>query len=318
MSCTVLSQKSVHGITVITPALRETLRLSEFLPGSVPPYAILSHTWGPEEVTFQEMQKGSDEELSQKAGFRKIKGTCEQAMRDKIPYAWVDTCCIDKTSSAELQEAINSMWRWYEEAMVCYAYLSDVDCEVHEDCITTRAQGVGSRGTEDVGRRLPESFSKSAWFTRGWTLQELLAPINVDFFDRTWALLGTKKTLIPDLCRITGVDLPALDGIVELSSFSIAKRMSWAAERKTTRGEDRAYSLLGLFGVSMPMLYGEGAERAFVRLQEELMKYVVDHSIFAWFPRTTRGSNLLAHSPADFAGMGDIVPWGNPEPYQMS
>ena len=220
-------------------------------------------------------------------GYAKIVQTCALAALDGLGYAWVDTCCIDKGSSAELSAAINSMYRWYHEAAVCYAFLSDVE-------------------DDDVGGDTgAAAFASSAWFSRGWTLQELLAPAKVEFYNVSWRKIGTKATLCTAIVAKTGIDMDALNG-GNLAAFSIARRMSWAAGRKTTVPEDAAYCLFGLFAVNMPMLYGEG-ERAFVRLQEEIMKHSADHSLFAWSSNEPCARGLLARSPADFAGCADIV-----------
>jgi hypothetical protein len=172
---------------------------------------------------------------------------------------------IDKTSSAELTEAINSMYSWYREAAVCYAYLSDV---LTKDGIDIENRSIGS-------------FAKSRWFTRGWTLQELLAPTNVLFYDADWAEIGSKAELCEDVSIITGIPSQALAGATHLGAFPIAERMSWASTRSTTRVEDAAYCLLGIFDVNMPLLYREGY-KAFSRLQDEIMRTSTDQSIFAW------------------------------------
>ncbi|KAK3320441.1 heterokaryon incompatibility protein-domain-containing protein [Cercophora scortea] len=259
--------------------------------GTPPPYAILSHMWGKEEVSARDLARA---DVSQLAGFKKIKYCCEQALQDDLEYAWVDTCCIDKTSSAELSEAINSMFRWYLNAKVCYAYLEDID-------------------SYDFGSNAPiDSLGASRWFTRGWTLQELLAPDNLVFYSSSWGRLGTKEKLIDALSHITKIRRYYLGpGVVNrLKSSCIAQKMSWAAERNTTRVEDMAYCLLGLFDINMPLLYGEGA-RAFTRLQEELLKQYHDHSIFAWgLSGSGRTGGLLAKSPADFQGCEKIAVFG--------
>jgi hypothetical protein len=177
----------------------------------------------------------------------------------------VDTCCIDKTSSAELSEAINSMFRWHEIATICYAYLTDVYSYADS----------------------PE-FAKSRWFRRGWTLQELLAPSVLRFFNASWTYIGDRSQLSSVIVAITKIDIHYLDvglgtneyRIESIRSAPVARRMSWASERVTMRVEDMAYCLLGIFGVNMPMLYGEGG-RAFVRLQEEILKESIDMTIFA-------------------------------------
>lgn len=265
--------------------------------GDPPPYAILSHTWGREEVSLQDL---AQPEVSRKEGFKKIRYCCEQSLKDNLEFAWVDTCCIDKSSSAELSEAINSMFRWYLNARVCYAYLRDV---------ATVYPGSSEPGPE---------FYTSKWFTRGWTLQELLAPDAVVFYSKSWQKIGTKKELIGTLSQITNIDSYFLgpEADTRLRFASIAQKMSWASKRTTTRVEDIAYSLLGIFDISLPLLYGEST-RAFTRLQEKLIEQHHDHSIFAWgLSGSGRTSGLFAASPADFLGCEDIIPfnWRNDVP----
>ncbi|KAH7924778.1 HET-domain-containing protein, partial [Leucogyrophana mollusca] len=225
----------------------------------VPEYAILSHRWGEEEVCFPDINGAHAPNLK---GYSKIERCCAQALRDGHQYVWVDTCCIDKSSSAELSEAINSMYHWYREAQVCYAHLDDV-CSDEDP------------SSEDSG------FSLSEWFMRGWTLQELIAPETVIFFAKDWVEIGSKISLISTIAGITAVDEDVLLGTLPLKDVSVAKKMSWASWRETTRVEDRAYSLMGLFGVNMPLIYGEG-KNAFARLQGEIMRKSTDQSIFAW------------------------------------
>jgi ankyrin repeat protein len=252
--------------------------LIERFGDDIPPYAILSHTWGSpdEEVTFQDLQAGLGEH---KRGYRKIIFCGKQAADDGLKFFWVDTCCIDKTSSAELSEAINSMYMWYQAAEVCYAYLADVP----------------SIGT------LPNS----RWFTRGWTLQELIAPTEVVFFSEEWERLGTRLELSKSIQDCTGIPERVFLESTSLDSFSVAQKMSWAANRNTTRVEDRAYSLIGIFGINMPLIYGEG-ENAFIRLQEEIMKISDDHSLFAWTSQDNRGG-CLATSPLAFFNCANVV-----------
>ncbi|EIW58116.1 HET-domain-containing protein, partial [Trametes versicolor FP-101664 SS1] len=247
-------------------------------------YAILSHTWRSAE---QGSEQSYDDvcKLQAEAGYRLI---------------WNDACCIDKSSSAELTEAINSMFQWYRLADVCYVYLADVPDE----------DAFGAR------------FARSKWHRRGWTLQELIAPKRVVFLTQNWRMIGTKFGLALTLEKITNIDFNVLTGRAALDSISVARRMSWAARRETTRVKDRAYSLLGIFGVHMPTIYGEGSN-AFLRLQEEIIKAIPDQSIFAWgracvlasshvkdnrLPGDTDGYGLLAESPAAFSGSGDVCP----------
>lgn len=239
-----------------------TYTLKEFPnKDDIPPYAILSHRWrGDSEVLFSHI--GNLDVAKQMQGFVKIARCASQAIEDKLEYVWVDTCCIDKSSSSELSEAINSMFLWYKNSAICYVYLDDVESnpEDHE------AQEA--------------SFARSEWFTRGWTLQELIAPRRVVFYTQDWTSIGSKVTLAPIIESITKVQRSVLL-FDHNAGVSVAKKMSWAANRRTTREEDRAYSLMGLFGVNMPTIYGEG-KNAFLRLQEEIMKLSSDHSIFAW------------------------------------
>lgn len=268
-------------------------------------YAIFSHTWGQaeDEVSFQDMERGIAET---KPGYQKVFNICERAKADGHQSIWIDTCCIDKSSSAELSEAINSMYKWYSDATICYAYLDDVPAP-------------NSR------THLFSTFEKSRWFERGWTLQELIAPKNLMFLTKDWKEIGSKSTFPIKLSEITGIDLGILTGATNLESMSVAKKMSWASRRKTTRKEDIAYCLMGLFNVNMPMLYGEGS-RAFIRLQEEIMRYSDDQSLFAWEDHRPDVPNdaccgLLAAHPRMFAGSSKIEPYGDWErrvPYSMS
>jgi WD40 repeat protein len=222
------------------------------------PYAILSHTWGEddEEVTFEDLKDGSGKT---KNGYRKLRFCGQQAARDGLQYFWVDTCCINKSRDSELSEAINSMFRWYCKAAICYVYLADV---------WTKDQMDPSLKPWEA------AFKNSQWFTRGWTLQELIAPPLVEFFSLNGNRLGDKKSLEVLLHKITGIPVLALRGR-PLSDFSFDVRVSWARKRDTKREEDLAYSLLGILGISIPVIYGEGKENAFRRLYREL-KYHLD------------------------------------------
>ena len=245
----------------------------------VPPYAILSHRWGSidDEVSYQDLTQRRAEAY-RKIGYQKIQSCCRHAFQDGFSYAWVDTCCIDKTSSAELSEAINSMYRWYEESQVCYVYLNDAMDK--------------------------KSMKDSQWFTRGWTLQELIAPKKVRFFNSDWNYIGEKTELTKTLYETTGIPVRVLLNY-SVHDVCVSQVMFWASRRQATRIEDRAYSLLGLFNISLPILYGEGL-RAFKRLQEEIIRTSIDHSIFAWHLTTADYSGLLAASPDDFARSGKI------------
>ncbi|KAF5010672.1 hypothetical protein FDECE_3180 [Fusarium decemcellulare] len=260
-------------------------------------YAILSHTWGNDEVLFDDIQSPARMQEMRKSngtGYRKISQACEKAAGRGFDYIWIDTCCINKSSSAELSEALNSMFRWYRNAAVCFAHLSDVF--IHP-------MGVVA------------GLKQSRWFTRGWTLQELLAPDEVEFFDINWSPLGERHSLAATISEITGIEEAFLiqpdskkrrNISTLLQRENVATRMGWMAHRETTRTEDVAYSLMGIFGINMPILYGEG-KRAFLRLQEKVLKKTGDQSILVWrWPsaqkptETLHRMHFLADSPANF------------------
>ena len=263
------------------------LTLSSFYDECIPPYAILSHTWGDDEVSFEDLLQKASSELEKWEGYSKIRSCCTLAASAGYDFVWIDTCCIDKTSSAELSEAINSMYRWYQDAGVCYAYLDDV-LTFNKDSLTS-----------DGGR----DFRESRWFTRGWTLQELLAPKFVEFYRSDWQYCGSKSALGAQISLITGIQE---DHIFDINEASAAQKMSWASGRMTTRVEDIAYSLMGIFDVNMPLLYGEG-KKAFIRLQHEIVKVSDDESLFAWTDDSLVESGIFAQSPKVFAGSGNVV-----------
>ncbi|KAF2181339.1 HET-domain-containing protein [Zopfia rhizophila CBS 207.26] len=260
-----------------------TLIAEEVTKLPIPPYAILSHTWDETELSLQDLQSPDRES---KAGYKKIQQSCEIA-KSRHSCIWIDTCCIDKSSSAELSEAINSMYRWYEDSEICHVYLADFESD----------------------QASVEGLRKCKWFTRGWTLQELLAPSNVIFWNKNWTKIGTKAELAKIISQITRIPLPVLRGSSPLHC-TVAQRLSWASNRETTRGEDTAYSLLGLFDVHLAPIYGEGATKAFMRLQEEILRRWNDHSIFIWTPsHESRNFGLLATSPKPFCKHKECFKW---------
>ncbi|KAK3334095.1 HET-domain-containing protein [Cercophora scortea] len=274
----------------------KTYELKEFMGSNIPRYAVLSHTWEEEEVTFQHFTQLPHDEVTKMKGYSKIQHTCRLARKSGINWAWVDTCCIDKTSSAELSEAINSMFMWYADSAVCYAYLSDLEPDEKKDDKAPIAK-----------------YAHCRWFTRGWTLQELIAPKRMGFYNKKWAFQGEKTTLSEELAEITKINQRVLGNGGLLSTIPVAQRMSWAANRQTTRVEDLAYCLLGIFGVQIPLLYGEGS-KAFIRLQEEIVKESNDLSLFAWRNPSTsqKYCGILAASPQDFEYCANIELRGDP------
>ena len=283
----------------------DSYEVKEFLGDGVPEYAVLSHTWGREEVSLQDMQDLGSARC--KKGFIKIQHCCRQAKADGWQWAWIDTCCIDKTSSAELSEAINSMYRWYSNSMACYAYLSDAEINSTDEFSSLLSSPRHSQ-------QLPR------WFYRGWTLQELVAPFDVAFYASDWLYIGSKRALKDPLSEATGVPAPILVHSRSLFTIPVASRMRWASKRFTTREEDLAYCLLGLFNVNMPLLYGEGP-KAFVRLQQEILKVTNDHTMFLWgllpeaeyqtaiaLANGVRTTGMVAQNPRDFRKVHDATP----------
>ncbi|EJT75546.1 hypothetical protein GGTG_05479 [Gaeumannomyces tritici R3-111a-1] len=317
----------------------ETLQMKMFFGESVPEYAILSHTWVEgEEVDFQEMaryggaldrgdstnsegvctcacpcQSLISDIVRRRPGHEKIVRICRLARERNIDWAWVDTCCIDKSSSAELSEAINSMYRWYNRAKVCFVFLADLDLDPESDLASY------SEPTE-----LEEALGRCRWFTRGWTLQELIAPVAIEFYNRHWKKVGSHATLQSALAKASGIrNLTFGDGSFfrnrgarALQDVAVAERMSWASKRRTTRVEDVAYCLMGIFDINMPLLYGEG-QKAFQRLQEEILKRSNDMSIFCSSSNYAKklcwyGWDVLPVSPSAFDGSRDFWP---PNPF---
>ena len=336
-----------------------SLVLHEFFDSQIPEYAILSHRWGKNETTYKEMRKGPLAAPSG-PGLDKIIEFCRLASKDSYEWAWIDTCCIDKRSSSELSEAINSMYEWYKAASHCYIHLSDVSWwTASGEYDYHAAPGNYDQAGSKVGfwtarqRRLSRTeletqIRASAWFRRGWTLQELLAPhySKIHFVDSQWEDIGTLADLATIVSEITCINKKyvcldryinpedlnpwgfssTLLGVAQFTAGpsttppSVAQIMSWASCRETSRGEDMAYCLLGLFGVNMPLLYGEGATRAFYRLQVAIMMKDNDESLFAWTTNSCTVSGMLAPSPEWFADCGDIIrgPVTNRPPYSMT
>ncbi|KAK4893397.1 hypothetical protein LTR27_008293 [Elasticomyces elasticus] len=316
-----------------------TLQLEDFFAQpNKPEYVIISHRWGADEVSYKDYVKGRYEPTQ--AGYQKIAGCCDFARRWDWDYVWIDTCCIDKRSSAELSEAINSMYAWYRNARECFVYLTDVTLPAEDTDWKTQ-------------------FTKSAWFARGWTSRTTI------FCGPNWTVLGVKLVaegidakvwkhvkdmdiLIEPITDATGIPFDALAQPNTLGSYSGAQRMSWAAHRNTTREEDGAYCLLGIFDINMPLLYGEGT-KALRRLQLEIIRQTNDESIFVFDrmfdheetteprardPHTViilpdsqnlnefrkRSLPLLAISPRQFAGCEGVVKERSLQrlPYQMT
>lgn len=260
--------------------------LRRFDDGKNPQYAILSHRWlhESEEVTFPDIQSRHRRSYSRKLGYGKIRGCCREALRNDIGWVWIDTCCIDKDNLDEYGAAIRSMFSWYRDANVCYVYLGDVGSSVR------------------TGEMDMSEFEHSAWFQRGWTLQELLAPTELEFFDKEWNFTGSRQELQEHISNATKIHPHFLDNTLPIARASVAERMSWAAYRITTKPEDMAYCLLGIFDVTMHFDYGRDVgDKAFETLQEEIMRKTDDQTLFTWRSWDAhRHGGLLARSPRDF------------------
>jgi tetratricopeptide (TPR) repeat protein len=229
------------------------LILADFRGKTIPPYAILSHRWSDSEILIEDVSNETYKEKEE--GYRKLGFCAKQAAQDELQYFWIDTCCIDRWNNNERSKAINSMFQWYKNAAQCYVFLTDVSV---------------STATEPVQRSDWEtSFRASAWFTRGWTLQELIAPVSIEFFSREGRRIGDKASLDQLLHNITNIPLAALRNC-PLNEFTTSERERWVETRRTKEEEDIVYCLLGILGVSMPTAYGEGQESARSRLQAEL------------------------------------------------
>ncbi|KIW28440.1 uncharacterized protein PV07_08106 [Cladophialophora immunda] len=266
------------------------LRLTDDLHDNVPAYAILSHTWGDDkdEVAFDDLKS---ESWKNKAGSAKIGFCGEQAKKDKLEHFWVDTCCINKNNQNELSQAITMMFGWYRDAQKCYVYLSGVRAE--------------ENGNTDSGQSTWEpNFRRSRWFTRGWTLQELLAPDNVEFFSEEGKFLGTKQTLAQSIHEVTTIPLAALCG-TPLAQFPIDEKLRWTERRETKKKEDGAYCLLGIFNVFMTLNYGEG-DNAFCRLRGKINKKFGSNVAARLGAAGEVRSPRLCQSPAPLNGITNL------------
>jgi hypothetical protein len=216
--------------------------LTNHLQEPIPIYGILSHRWGAagDEITYEEIKDGTRRSINEddlaRPGFRKIQFCRERADDDGLRYFWIDTCCIDKQNEVELSHALNSMFYWYQQAARCYVYLSDVSSPMGQD----------------------STFESSEWFTRGWTLQELVAPESVVFYSSEGLRLGDKSSLSEQIHRTTRIPVKALKGLSSMNMFSVNERFQWAEGRHTTKPEDMAYCLLGIFNVRMTPIYADG------------------------------------------------------------
>lgn len=278
----------------------------------IPPYAILSHRWVGRELVFGDFDTVSKDRLrsvatanpvpkttgavedvgdGNEASIYKVAGACAQVRQTaEIRHLWIDTVCINQGGSREFSSAINSMFNWYHNAAVCYVYLYDVTWNVADDPEGSDLQ-----------------FRQSKWFERGWTLQELLAPKKIEFYDRDWRYIGSKESLMKEIAKATRI---AEEHLKDFSTASIAQKMSWLSRRTTSFIEDRAYCMLGLFGVYLDARYGQG-ELEFLRLQQEIFDStpagaIFDESMFAWQSDLIETSGLLAPAPSCFVNSGHV------------
>ena len=221
------------------------LRLEQFFEDQIPHYAILSHTWEDEEVTFQDMQKGHG---PSRKGWQKIESCCKLVREiGNQEYVWIDTCCIDKSSSSELTESINSMFDWYARSEICYAYLKDVPYVRHDRLFHNEFYDLDLPFPKSFDLNFAAAFRRSRWFTRGWTLQELLTPEFVVFLNSGWTAITTKQLSVQIIQEVTGIEPQYLRGpLKRFSRATIARKMCWASGRQTTRKRGPCIFFAGL------------------------------------------------------------------------
>ncbi|RBQ67928.1 hypothetical protein FVER14953_21114 [Fusarium verticillioides] len=256
-------------------------------------------------------------------GWSKLKDYCDRASKDGWEWAWMDTCCIDKTNPADTQEAINAMFRWYQNAGVCYAHLSDVDAATTSQILSFTEDTSLDSSMDSLRTAAKNKFIGAKWFTRGWTLQELLAPHYLIFVDREWRHMGTRESWALEIEKASNIEARHLNAFnpTDFASCSTAMRFSWASGRETTVEEDESYSLLGLFGISLPLIYGEGGRQAFNRLQRQLIHVYHDDSVFAWKssqPNPKPGVGILARSVKDFRHASKVIAGQYGNAYSMT
>jgi hypothetical protein len=258
-----------------------TYQVSVFNEAAAPRYAAISHTWGPDEVVFKDLVNFQYATL--RGGFAKLQGACLTVIKLGIEWIWIDTVCIDRSSSVEVSDSVNSIFRWFRNSQFCIVYLDDL-CP------------------DDEGSASFRQLKACRWMTRSWTLQEVIAPRDVRFFSRRWTQIGTKESLLLQISVITGVDPDVLMDADRLPDVSAGRKMSWAANRSTTFVEDLAYSLVGIFGLYTTVSYGEGSI-AFIRLQKEILRTSKDATLFLWQATASqqRCRGAFAHSPIEFA-----------------
>ncbi|CEJ93232.1 hypothetical protein VHEMI08840 [[Torrubiella] hemipterigena] len=276
----------------------QTSRIIEILPPNIPKYAILSHTWDvvtklPPPAAIQWAVDVQSKKYL--ALLPKIIEASRLALEQGIDYLWTDWLCIDSSSSASLEKAVNGALSLLQQCALCIVHLDDLEKDSFDE----------------------EGLAQCRYWTRSWTLQELIIPQNVQFYDASWKLCGEKHDadVSTIVSTVTGIPVPVLVEPDALWDTALAVRMSWAARRTCRREEDIAYSLLALAGVTLQVRYGEGSEATFLRFQEEVLRNTRDTSLLAW--RSSVGDlprGLLARSPLEFQHFqstpaNDSRPW---------
>lgn len=262
-------------------------------PGPIeawPPYATVSHCRECQDVTIDDRHDVDTQDLnfdSQTAVPPWIIRACIEVRAFGVDLLWVATHCMGRSSRTEHSAAINSLFQIFQGAQICLVHLEDIEAP--------------KNSLEHLGQQIQQS----RWAKRVWMLQELIASEDLQFYDAHWNPVGTKRSLLPILSRQLGIDAAVLEDSKCLLDFPVARRMSWASRLSTIRPEDFAYSLLGIFGVHLTIMYGEGGIAAFIRLQEEILKGTDDVTLFAWKSaddQKYRGA--FAHSPSEFEHFG--------------
>ncbi|KAJ8519460.1 hypothetical protein ONZ45_g3573 [Pleurotus djamor] len=287
-------------------------------------YAILSHTWANRELGFRDvnveggMGVGS---LEKKEGYAKLDGMCRVAGEFMCRYVWFDAVCIDKSNTMEMEETIHSMWKWYQNAYICIVHLSNTNLKLPSYPANSSVSPTGPRRRGDSKRK---QLKEDPWFRRGWTLPELLAPKRIKFYLGDWTKMDQRVGRRFDICRVQeeGFDFgaeyvqflrlvadAATVPVCAVKQFSLRTHSApevfhWISKRITTRPEDLSYCLMGMLDIHIPIIYGEGHENAFYRLQSACLQSSPSRLIFHWFGMPSPKNSMIAADPSAFKHTG--------------
>ncbi|KAJ8595030.1 hypothetical protein M405DRAFT_871979 [Rhizopogon salebrosus TDB-379] len=241
---------------------------------------MLSHRWEENEPSLRHIQDKNVYKLDLVGGIMKLQSFCRTARDADYRWAWADTCCIDQTNNVEVQESVNSMFVWYRHAALTVVYLSDVPPSSKSGAL-----------------------AKSVWNERGWTVQEFLAPRIVLFYQSDWTLYLNDRSpnhkdsavIMRELGDATGIDPQALI-VFHPGMGGTREKLQWVSRRKTTMQEDIAYSLFGIFGIHLPVIYGERKQNALGRLLQEIIAQSGDITCLDWVGTSSEFNSCLPAS----------------------